>query len=412
MPFASLVSLVWPNWSGLFDLSQFRSKYELTHLYLFSGWLGLGLAAAGLRRLRDKAWRAVAAAGAGCLALMFGEYAPWGGALYRALPGTLQNTVYWYLFFAPFLLALALAAGRGAEGWLRRERWRWAAALVLAAECVLVSGGRPMNTADKAKEPLFTAMALDGSAETLAKIRAAAGEGRVDTFDDALQVMTGAPVMRLRAANGYDPLALERLIQVRLRMARGERWGAYYQVEDPESAALDALGVTALTTRRTLPEGSRWKLAAELPGRRVYVNPPAPARYRLTGEVRRGSQVEAGTTYAEDFELRGGTGGAVRVLNESRQAVTLETESAGRSFLATSEVHYPGWEARVDGRPAPVHYTNIAFRGVSVPAGRHRVEFEFRCPGLKTGAAVSALALLLWTALVARAWRGRLRERM
>jgi hypothetical protein len=264
-----------------------------------------------------------------------------------------------------------------------------------------------MNTAEKAKEPLFSSTALDGSAETLQRIRAAAGEGRVDTLDDALQVMTGAPVMRLRAANGYDPLALERLIQVRLRMARGERWGAYYQVEDPESAALDALGVTVLTTRRTLPESSRWKLAAELPGRRVYVNPDAPSRYRLTGEVRRGSKLEAGATYAEDFELRDGTGGVVRVLNESRQAVTLETESAGPSFLATSEVHYPGWEARIDGRPAPLHYTNIAFRGLPVPAGRHRVEFEFRCPRLKTGAAISGFALLLWLAMVARAWRGR-----
>jgi hypothetical protein len=405
MPLASLVSLAQPNRYGLFDLATFRSPYELTHLYLFSGWSGLLLSLLALWRLRDAAWRAIALAGAVCFALMFGEFTALGLFLFRALPGALRNTVYWYPFSAPFLLALSLLAGRGAQAWLRRDRWRYAAALLLATECVMVSSARPMNTAEKAKEPLFTAMSLDGSAETLTRIRAAAADGRVDTLDYALHLMTGAPVMRLRAANGYDPLALERLMQVRLQMAKGERWGAYYQVENPESPALDALGVRALVTRRTLPAASRWKLAAELPGCRVYVNPDAPARYRLVGEVRRGASLQSGVTVAEGFQMQGGTGGTVRVLSETRQQVVVETESSGPSYLATSETHYPGWSARIDGRPAPVYYTNVAFRGVPLPAGRHRVEFEFHCPRARTGAAVTALALLAWAALLGRAWK-------
>jgi hypothetical protein len=407
MPLASLVSLVWPNRFGLFDLATFRSPFELTHLYLFSGWSGLALSLLALARLRDAVWRAIALTGVVCLALMLGEYTPFGLYLFRALPAILRNTVYWYLFFAPFLLALSLLAGRGADVWLQRDRWRYAAALLLATECVLVSSGRPMNTSAKASEPLFSSDALDGSADTLARIRAAAGDGRVDTFDDALSVMTGAPVMRLRTAGGYDPLALERVMQVRLRMARGERWGAYYQVEDPESPALDVLSVRALLTRRSLPAHSRWKLAAELPGHRVYVYPDAPARYRLVGEVRRATDIRPGVATAEDFELHGGSGGTVRVLDETRLRVALETESAGASYLVTSEAHYPGWFARIDGQPVAAHYTNIAFRGLPVPAGRHRIEFEFRSPMLAAGASISAAALLLWGGLVAYALRRR-----
>jgi hypothetical protein len=405
MPLASLVSLVHPNRYGLFDPATFRSSYELTHLYLFSGWSGLLLSLLAFWRLRDPAWRALAATGAVSFALMFGEFTPLGVYLFRALPGALRNTVYWYLFCAPFLLALSLLAGRGAEVWLRRDRWRYAVALLLTAECILVSSGRPMNTAVKASEPLFTAASFDGSAQALTRIRDAAAGGRVDTVDYALHLMTGAPVMRLRVANGYDPLALERLIQVRLQMAKGERWGAYYQVENPNSPALDALGVRALVTRSTLSETSRWKLDAEIPGARVYVNPDAPPRYRLVGEVRPGAVVQPGVTVAEGFQLQGGAGGTVRVLTETRQHVELETESTGPSYLATSEAHYPGWSARVDGRPANIYYTNIAFRGVPLPAGRHRVQFEFHSPTARTGVVVSVLALLLWAALAGRAFK-------
>jgi uncharacterized membrane protein YfhO len=33
---------------------------------------------------------------------------------------------------------------------------------------------------------------------------------------------------------------------------------------------------------------------------------------------------------------------------------------------------------RVDGKPQPILRANLLFRGVEVPAGKHRVEFEFR----------------------------------
>ena len=402
MPPASLVSLFHPNRYGLFDLASFRSTHELTHLYLFSGWSGLLLCLLGLWRLRQPTWRALACTGAVCCVLMLGEFTPAGAVLFRVLPAVLRNTVYWYLFCAPFLLAMSLLAGRGALLWLPCGKWRMAAAALLACECVLVSSGRPMNTAAKDREPLFTEASFEGSQTALSQIRQTAGQARVDSVDYSPHLMTGAPVMRLRVANGYDPLALERLIQVRLRMAKGERWGAYYQVEDPSSAALDALGVRALVTRWALEGTSRWKPAADIPGGHIYVNPDAPPRYRLVSDVRCGHDLQQKVTFAEGFHLEGGTTGTVRLRREDRQLVVLETESAGPSFLATSEVHYPGWSARVDGRPAPIYYTNIAFRGVPVPAGRHRVEFEFDCRMAAIGAGVSILALVGMLALTIR----------
>jgi hypothetical protein len=64
-------------------------------------------------------------------------------------------------------------------------------------------------------------------------------------------------------------------------------------------------------------------------------------------------------------------------------------------WLLFSEAWYPGWEATVDGQPAPVERADILFRAVAVPAGEHRVELVYRPASLRWGAAISLGALLL-----------------
>jgi uncharacterized membrane protein YfhO len=54
----------------------------------------------------------------------------------------------------------------------------------------------------------------------------------------------------------------------------------------------------------------------------------------------------------------------------------------------------PGWRADVDGRPAAVERANVAFRGVAVPAGRHRVTLRYRPPAVGMGLVGSLLGLV------------------
>jgi uncharacterized membrane protein YfhO len=91
----------------------------------------------------------------------------------------------------------------------------------------------------------------------------------------------------------------------------------------------------------------------------------------------------------------------VKVLGYTPQRVTLETDNGQAGFLVLSEIYYRGWEARVDGVPAPVERVNYTLRGVGVPAGRRRVEFTFRSPSFRAGALLSALGLTLLTLGVA-----------
>jgi hypothetical protein len=50
----------------------------------------------------------------------------------------------------------------------------------------------------------------------------------------------------------------------------------------------------------------------------------------------------------------------------------------------------------VDGEPTHLFFTNVAFRGLPVPAGRHEVVLEFVPAMVWWSAALSLAAWLLW----------------
>jgi len=109
----------------------------------------------------------------------------------------------------------------------------------------------------------------------------------------------------------------------------------------------------------------------------------APLAAPLSGEVQGAAQLEFAAPSAE------------RLLVNARMP--------DRGLLIFSELYYPGWQARVDGRRVPIHRANGLLRAVEVPAGVHHVEMEYRPAGVYGGAMLSLLTCLLvlgYTALV------------
>jgi len=108
---------------------------------------------------------------------------------------------------------------------------------------------------------------------------------------------------------------------------------------------------------------------------------------------------------------RRSAGQAGTVLDERRRtnSMVLDVHSQRPGLLNISQAWFPGWEATIDGRSAPVVRADGLVTGVPVPSGRHAVALRYRAPGLRAGVALSllaAVALLVW-GVIARARRRR-----
>ena len=81
-----------------------------------------------------------------------------------------------------------------------------------------------------------------------------------------------------------------------------------------------------------------------------------------------------------------------------RTELTVSTSEPGLVVLTRS--YDGGWEARLDGASVPTLRADLAFLGVLVPAGDHRLELSYRPPGYRAGLALSGASLVLLAALV------------
>jgi hypothetical protein len=69
--------------------------------------------------------------------------------------------------------------------------------------------------------------------------------------------------------------------------------------------------------------------------------------------------------------------GRARIVSWRPDRVEIETDSDLGGMLALHDVYYPGWIAEIDGARAPILRADVLFRGLEVPAGRHRIVFRF-----------------------------------
>jgi hypothetical protein len=159
-----------------------------------------------------------------------------------------------------------------------------------------------------------------------------------------------------------------------------------------------------------------FSLLEELPGNlRLYRNesalPPAYLVFRTTRATSREEAIQLMSHSAFDWhstaivESSDGAGllspsPAMAAAEQFKPApvrrpgpneVIAESESSRAGLLVLTDSYYPGWNAYIDNRPAPIVRVNYLFRGVEVPAGRHTVTFKFEPISVAAGLAIFAL---------------------
>ena len=92
----------------------------------------------------------------------------------------------------------------------------------------------------------------------------------------------------------------------------------------------------------------------------------------------------------------------VAVQRYDAHRIEMDVDAPAGGLLVSSEAAYPGWRSQVDGRDAETLLVNTAFRGIAVPAGRHRVTMEYVPRSFAAGLALSGAALVVMLLAVAR----------
>jgi hypothetical protein len=211
-----------------------------------------------------------------------------------------------------------------------------------------------------------------------------------------VDLKTKAPIARLEIANVCSRATL-----------------TVFKVTAYDSAMQDCALLTV-----EMPD--QWRKVYDQNGARIYENPRAAPRAWIVGHAEAVNEQEAlRRIRGEDDrpfdprrtalleieperlppELRETPSNApnsteARVVNYEPNRFTIEAGADRVSALVVSEINYPGWEATIDGQPAPIFTADYLLRAVITPAGKHRVEMRYTAPAARRGAIISALTLL------------------
>ena len=98
----------------------------------------------------------------------------------------------------------------------------------------------------------------------------------------------------------------------------------------------------------------------------------------------------------------------IQLLENDNDIIRYESNASTPQFAVMSEIYYPrGWNAYIDGQKSEYVKTNYALRGISIPAGKHRLEFKFEPTLYKTGNLIMLIAtILLYMLVIGGLWIG------
>jgi len=326
---------------------------------------------------------------------------------------------------ASVLWALVFVVGLASVLLLGHRRPRWAA--LAGGLIVLLAALDMLHFAHGYQSIGPAARAIPPRTPAIAFLQRRAGRSRIAGVGFAV-ANDWSTVYRLRDARGYDAP------QPSLRFYR------LWRIVEPEQrlhedylfSALEPVGVRVLGLL-----GTHW--VAARPGvtgaprglERVYSGRDATvfqdayampraivaSRVRVAGD----ENAELAAIAAPGFDPRtdavvrrdeldgaapSGAAGRARVVAEQNARVTLQATLRHRGVVLLDDAWAPGWSVTVDGRPARALQSDMVLRAVVVPAGTHRVVWSYRVPGLRAGAALSALGVL-----IAACWGGWLLAR-
>ncbi len=85
---------------------------------------------------------------------------------------------------------------------------------------------------------------------------------------------------------------------------------------------------------------------------------------------------------------------AAKIVEYTPNRVIIDVECHAAGYAVLTDLYHPGWIARIGDANAPVIPVNFGFRGVPIPAGRHRIVMQYVVPGFRVGAGLTGITIV------------------
>ncbi len=93
----------------------------------------------------------------------------------------------------------------------------------------------------------------------------------------------------------------------------------------------------------------------------------------------------------------------IQLIDNQNDLIFYTAKTNAKQLAVFSEIYYrDGWKAYIDDQESPILKVNYVLRGLVIPAGDHKIRFEFKPASVTRAKQIAGVAsILLWIALVA-----------
>ena len=83
----------------------------------------------------------------------------------------------------------------------------------------------------------------------------------------------------------------------------------------------------------------------------------------------------------------------IKLLSYKPNYLKYSSNNSNDGFAVFSEMYYKdGWNAYIDGKATDYIKVDYALRGMTIPAGKHTIEFKFEPQVVKTGSTIALIS--------------------
>lgn len=266
--------------------------------------------------------------------------------------------------------------------------------MLLICVLLLITTIDLLRFADKF-DPFNPQAYLYPSTKTIAFLQKNIGDYRFMTTDSQILPPNVSDVYRLQSIEGYDPLYLQNYGAFIAAISRKKpdistpfgfnRIITPHDIQDP---FINLLGVKYILSFVDLND-SAFKKVFQEGQTKIYENTQVSPRAFFTNKVIsvKTQQDAINAFFANEKNLsktaivQGDTSqsfgiGSATMLSYAANTITIKTNNTSQGFLILTDIYYPTWHAYIDGQETKIYPTDVTFRGIVIPAGKHTVEFK------------------------------------